>query len=81
MTMAKTLKTADELETMILSELNAFPKCQGVSMVTIRPITPDSRSGANWKVTHVNYSTSLESECARPIRQIVERLQDRFDLD
>ena len=76
--MAKTAKTVTELEEIILKELNARPKCKGVSMVTIRQAV-DDHGNRSWKVSHVNYGTSLESDCRVPMTQIVERLRREFD--
>ena len=80
LTMTKTKKTAAELESMILTELNAVSKCENVSMITIRRIDINARTGTNWTIGHVSYSTSLETDCERPLKRIVERLQQRFDL-
>jgi hypothetical protein len=76
----KVRKTAFELEMIILKELHKFPQCAGVSMVTIRRARPENRVAGNWKIAHVNYGTSLQEDCVRPIMQIEQRLHEQFEL-
>ena len=76
--MAKTMKTVIELESMILKELRAFPKCHSVSMVTIRGNTEQGKS--DWNIRHVNYGSALEEDCKQTLQQIVNRLRGEFGL-
>ena len=77
--MTKTSKTAVQLEMMILKDLSAFSKCSGVSMITIRH-AGDEQSDRGWRISHVNYGSSLESDCRVPMTQIVNRCRQEFDL-
>lgn len=77
--MTKPMKTAFELETMILHELSGTPNCAGVSMVTVRQFT-DPEGKSDWKIGHINYGGAGELNCQIPMTRIVERLHRDFDL-
>ena len=77
--MAKKSKTVIELESMILKELRAIPKCDGVKMVTVRSIV-DQQGNTGWKIGHVNYGISSDEDCKRSLQQITERLRKEFIL-
>jgi hypothetical protein len=76
---AKRLKTAPELERMILIEMRRHAVCTGIAAVTVRETS--ALPGTNWEVGHVNapggrVPPACESVCAA----IVARLQQEFEL-
>lgn len=77
--MAKTLKTRAELEAAINAELAKYDVCQGIT-VAIEKIT-DQRFGYNWDVHSSRASgTTLLPECLEVLRQVVQLLQEKYDL-
>ena len=50
--MSKRLKTAPELERLILVELRRHAICAGLAAVTVREVTGVAQS--NWEVVHLN---------------------------
>jgi hypothetical protein len=77
--MAKTLKTRAELEAAINAELAKYDVCQGIT-VAIEKIT-DQRFDYNWDVHSSRASgTTLLPECLEVLRQVVQLLQEKYDL-
>jgi hypothetical protein len=77
--MAKTLKTRAELEVAINAELAKYDVCQGIT-VAIEKIT-DQRFDYNWDVHSSRASgTTLLPECLEVLRQVVQLLQEKYDL-
>jgi len=76
---AKRLKTAPELERMILIEMHRHAVCAGIAAVTVRETS--ARAGTNWELGHINalggrVPPGCESVCAA----VVARLQEEFEL-
>jgi hypothetical protein len=76
---AKRLKTAPELERMILIEMRRHAVCAGVAAVTVREAS--SQAGTNWEVGHINaLGGNLPRACESVCASIVATLQREFDL-
>jgi hypothetical protein len=75
----KALKTASELEALVLAELHALPECQGAVHVTVVPYD-DFRTSSTWEVASFNRGTSEWGSCERALCAIVHDLQQRFDI-
>lgn len=75
----KRLKTAPELERLVLVAMRHHAVCAGVTAVTVRETS--CASGINWEVAHVN---ALGGELPAPCREVcataVAALQEEFDL-
>jgi hypothetical protein len=76
--MAKTLKTAPELERYILLELRNCAACNAVRAVTVALA---DRPDANWEVSHINaLGGGVPQICIEICDGAVERLRGRYDL-
>jgi hypothetical protein len=77
--MSKRLKTAPELERLILVELRRHAICAGLAEVTVREVTGVAQS--NWEVVHLN---ALGGEVPAPCRSLcmatVANLQREYEL-
>ncbi len=74
--MARELKTVNELQTLIMSEVRKEPHCQGCTGVTIEPLD-DPRADATWSVTQAHNASKM---CADQIEQIATMLMGLYDL-
>jgi len=74
--MPKELRTADELEALIMSEVTKAPDCQGCTGVTIVPLD-DPRVDATWAVSHAYNATNM---CADQVEQVATMLMGLYDL-
>ncbi len=78
-TMAKTLKTAPELERLILLEMRRHAVCAGVAAVTVREAS--DQSGTNWALAHVNaLGGTLPTPCQSICTAAVAKLQQEYEL-
>jgi hypothetical protein len=78
-TMAKQLKTAPELERLILVAMRRHGVCAGVAAVTVREAfdTP----GTNWEVFHINAPGGhIPAPCRDACATAVTALREEFDL-
>ena len=76
--MAKTLKTAPELERYVLNELRSCSACNSISAVTV---SETSRPDSNWEVSHINAAGgAVPRVCAELCEDAVARLRERYDL-
>jgi hypothetical protein len=76
---AKRLKTAPELERMILIEMRRHAVCAGIAAVTVREAS--AQPGTNWEVGHVNaLGGRIPPGCASVCAAIVASLQQEFAL-
>jgi hypothetical protein len=77
--MSKRLKTAPELERLILVEMRRHAICAGLVAVTVREVAGASQS--NWEVAHLN---ALGGEVPAPCRSLcmaaAARLQQEYEL-
>ena len=77
--MAKRLKTAPELERLIMLEMHRHAVCAGVAAVTVRETS--DRAGANWAVEHINaLGGAVPAPCQSICRAAVARLQQEYEL-
>ncbi|MCC6888999.1 MAG: hypothetical protein IT536_10740 [Hyphomicrobiales bacterium] len=76
--MNKTLKTAPELERLILNELRRCAACTGIAAVTV---SPAARPDANWEVSHVAAAGgTVPPACAELCDEAAFLLRQRYDL-
>ena len=78
-TMAKVVKTAAELERMILELVRAQKWREGISNITVQWHERDG-TGANWEVKSFNAGTSGRADCDAALAQIVPRFQRQYDV-
>jgi hypothetical protein len=77
--MAKRLKTAPELERLILLEMHRHAVCAGVAAVTVRESA--DRPGTNWTIAHVNApGGAVPVPCQGVCMAAVAKLQQEFEL-
>jgi hypothetical protein len=75
----KRLKTAPELERLILLEMQRHAVCAGVAAVTVREST--DRPGTNWVVAHIHArGGEVPVLCRNICMSTVARLQQEFEL-
>jgi hypothetical protein len=75
--MARTLKTAPELERYILNELRSCAACNGIIAVTV---SETARAGG-WELSHINaLGGTVPATCADLCAAAVERLREHYDL-
>jgi hypothetical protein len=70
----KSVKTASELESMIVAELREHPECDSTGVVVIR------RMGLSWDVALVGDGPKLNSDCDQILAEIAARLRQEFHL-
>jgi len=76
---AKRLKTAPELERMILVEMRRHAVCAGVAAVTVREAS--GRTDTNWEVAHINaLGGQVPPACHAVCMAAASRLQQEFEL-
>ena len=78
--MAKILRTAPEIERLILNELTKAAICDGVSAVTVSPLV--DRADTNWEVTHISVPGSgrVPQVCIDICAAAVDALRLQYDL-
>jgi hypothetical protein len=78
--MAKIVRTAPELERLILNELATAAICTCVTAVTIAPVA--NRPDTNWELTHINVpgGGAVPRVCVDICAAAVERLRAEYDL-
>jgi hypothetical protein len=78
--MTKIVRTAPELERLILNELARAAICTCVTAVTVTPVA--GRADTNWEVSHVNVpgGGTVPRVCLDMCAAAVETLQQDFDL-
>ena len=69
----RTVKTAAELESMIMAELREHPECKS-AVVTIAP------SGAGWDASLAGTEATIDVECQERLATITNKLRQKFDL-
>jgi hypothetical protein len=78
-TMAKRLKTAPELERLILLEMRRHSVCAGVAAVTVRETS--DQSGTNWVIAHINaLGGAVPAPCQSICTAAVAKLQQEYEL-
>jgi len=77
--MAKQLKTAPELERLILLEMHWHAVCAGVAAVTVRETS--ERAGTNCAVAHINaLGGAVPGPCQSICMATVTKLQQEYEL-
>ena len=77
--MAKRLKTAPELERLILLEMHRHAVCAGIAAVTVRETS--EQAGTNWAVAHVNaLGGAVPAACQSLCAATVAGLQQEYEL-
>jgi hypothetical protein len=77
--MAKRLKTAPELERLILLEMRRHAVCAGVVAVTVRETS--DQAGTNWAVAHINaLGGAVPTPCQSLCAATVTTLQQEYEL-
>ena len=77
--MAKRLKTAPELERLILLEMRRHAVCVGIAAVTVREIS--DRAETNWAVAHINaLGGPVPAPCQSLCSATVMKLQQEYEL-
>jgi hypothetical protein len=75
----KRLKTAPELERLILLEMRRHAVCAGIAAVTVRECA--DRAGTNWAVAHINaLGGDVPPACRDICTTTVATLQQEFEL-
>ena len=77
--MAKSLKTAPELERLILLEMRLHAICAGIAAVTVRESS--ARPDTNWEVAHINApGGAVPVPCRSICMDATARLQRDYEL-
>jgi hypothetical protein len=77
--MAKRLKTAPELERLILLEMHRHAVCAGIAAVTVRETS--DRAETNWAVAHINARGGpVPAPCQNICAAAVMKLQHEYEL-
>ena len=77
---ARILRTAPELEQLILTEMRKAAICSSVTAVTVSPM--ENGHGSNWDVTHINTPGGGEPPqvCVDICADAVATLRQQYDL-
>lgn len=79
--MAKPTKMQHELEQMIASEVRKRPHYESFHSISVHPIVDPSAPGTfNWAPDICNYGEASPASCDAALREIIPRLQQRYDL-
>jgi hypothetical protein len=70
----KSVKSAAELESMIMAELREHPECESAGVVIIRPM------GVSWDAVLLREGTQMNVECESKLAEITTRLRQEYDL-
>jgi hypothetical protein len=70
----KSVKTAAELESMIMAELREHPECESAGVKLINP------TGVAWDAVLIREGPQPNDECEAMLAEIVSRLRQEFDL-
>ena len=78
--MEKILKTAPELEQLIMVEMSKAAICASVCAVTVTPIEHNPET--NWECSHINMpgNTRPPEICVNICADAVQRLRQQYDL-
>jgi hypothetical protein len=71
----KSVKTAAELESMIMAELREHPECESAGVEVIRPT-----GGVAWDAVLIREAPQINDDCAAKLDEITSRLRQEFDL-
>jgi hypothetical protein len=78
--MPKILRTAPEIERLILNEMAKAAICDAVSAVTVTPL--EGRADTNWEVSHISVPGSgrVPQVCQDICTAAVEDLREQYEL-
>ena len=78
--MPKILRTAPEIERLILNEMAKAAICDAVSAVTVTPL--QGRTDTNWEVSHISVPGAgrVPKVCLDICANAVEALRQHYDL-
>jgi hypothetical protein len=78
--MAKILRTAPEIERLILNEMSKAAICDAVSAVTVTPV--EGRADTNWQVSHISVpgAGKVPQVCIDICAAAVDELRQHYDL-
>jgi hypothetical protein len=80
MPMPRLLKSAEEIEALLLEDVRRQRHCDKVGAIRIRPCMPDDdNNGANWKVASVDPGSASREFAAAAVLTAMDRLQREFD--
>ena len=68
------LKTAAELESIIIAELREHPECESAAVVIMGP------TSAGWDASLAGTEATIDVECQKRLGEITRRLRQKFDL-
>jgi hypothetical protein len=70
----KSVKSAAELESMIMAELREHPECESAAVVV-------NSTDIGWYAVLVRAGAQLNDECEARLAEITDRLRQEFDLN
>jgi hypothetical protein len=70
----KSVKSAAELESMIMAELREHPECESAGVEVIRP------TGVAWDAVLIREGPQINDDCEAKLAEITNRLRQEFDL-
>ncbi|PZA11179.1 hypothetical protein DNX69_17900 [Rhodopseudomonas palustris] len=74
--MTRVLRTADEIEALLLQDVRGQRHCDKVEAIRIRPCQPcDDTNGANWKVASVDPGQASREFAGAAVMTAMDRLQ------
>lgn len=77
--MAKRLKTAPELERLVLLEMHRHAVCASIAAVTVRATSDPAET--NWAVAHINaLGGAVPAPCRSICTAAVAKLQQEYEL-
>jgi hypothetical protein len=78
--MTKIVRTAPELERLVLNELATAAICSGITAVTVTPMA--NHPETNWEVSHINVPGSgiAPRVCIELCAAAVAKLRQEYDL-
>ena len=78
--MPKILRTAPEIERLILNEMAKAAICDAVAAVTVTPL--HGRADTNWEVSHISVPGAgrVPQVCLDICASAVEELRQHYDL-
>jgi hypothetical protein len=68
------VKSAAELESMIMAEMREYPECESAAVVIIGP------TGAGWEAALASTGATIDVDCQQRLAAITNRLRQQFDL-
>jgi hypothetical protein len=70
----RTVKSAAELESVIIAELREHPECESATVVITGP------TSTGWDATLAGTEATIDVKRQKRLREITHRLRQKFDL-